>query len=128
MKQDVANAIDELKRAFPSSQVCSREDGSGGAYVIVEDVAIGYRYRPSSTWVGGHIAALYPYADIYPLFMGADVRRVDGVAFEAPVTPGAQFFDRAALQISRRNNHTQNYPQTAVAKFLKVLHFLEELP
>ena len=128
MKQGVANAIEELKRAFPSSQVCSREDGSGGAYVIVEDVAIGDRYRPSSTWVGGHITALYPYADIYPLFMGDDVRRVDGVAFEAPVTPGAQFFDRAALQISRRNNHTQNYPQAAVAKFLKVLHFLEELP
>ena len=128
MKQDVANAIEELKRAFPSSQVCNREDGSGGAYVIVEDVAIGDRYRPSSTWVGGHITALYPYADIYPLFMGDGVRRVDGVAFEAPVTPGAQFFDRAALQISRRNNHTQNYPQTAVAKFLKVLHFLEELP
>ena len=128
MKQDVANAIEELKGAFPSSQVCSREDGSGGAYVIVEDVAIGDRYRPSSTWVGGHITALYPYADIYPLFMGDGVRRVDGVAFEAPVTPGAQFFDRAALQISRRNNHTQNYPQTAVAKFLKVLHFLEELP
>ena len=128
MKQDVANAIEELKRAFPSSQVCSREDGSGGAYVIVEDVAIGDRYRPSSTWVGGHITALYPYADIYPLFMGDDVRRVDGVAFEVPVTPGAQFFDRAALQISRRNNHTLNYPQTAVAKFLKVLHFLEELP
>ena len=128
MKQDVANAIKELKLAFPSSAVCSREDGSGGAYVIAEDVAIGDRYRPSSTWVGGHITALYPYADIYPLFMGDNVRRVDGVAFAAPVTPGAQFFDRSALQISRRNNHTQNYPQTAVAKFLKVLHFLDELP
>ena len=128
MKQDVAKAIEELKQAFPSSAVCSREDGSGGAYVIVEEVAIGDRFRPSSTWVGGHITALYPYADIYPLFMGDNVRRVDGVAFEVPVTAGAQFFDRSALQISRRNNHTQNYPQKAVAKFLKVLHFLEELP
>lgn len=128
MKKDVANAIEELKRTFSSSAVCSREDGSGGAYVIVEDVAIGDRYRPSSTWVGGHITALYPYADIYPLFMGDNVGRVDGVDFTAPVTPGAQFFDRPALQISRRNNHTQTYPQTAVAKFLKVLRFLEELP
>ncbi len=128
MKQHVANAIEELKRAFPSSAVCSREDGSGGAYVVVEDVAIGDRYQPSSTWIGGHIPALYPYADIYPLFMGENVRRVDGVVFAAPVTPGVQFFGRPALQISRRNNHTQNYPQTAVAKFLKVLRFLEELP
>ena len=127
MKQDVANAIEELKRAFPSLDVCSQEDGEGGAYVTVEDVAIGCRYQPSSTWLGGHITALYPYADIYPLFMADNVRRVDGVAFEPPVTPGAQFLERPALQISRRNNHTQNYPQTAVAKFLKVLNFLEEL-
>ena len=127
MKQDVANAIEELKRAFPSSEVSSREDGNGGAYVVVEDVDIGERYCPSSTWLGGHIPALYPYADIYPLFMADNVHRVDGVAFQAPVTHGAQFLERSAVQISRRNNHTQHYPQTAVAKFLKVLHFLEEL-
>ena len=127
MKQNVANAIEELKRAFPSSDVCSQEDGEGGAYVIVEDVAIGCRYRPSSTWLGGHITALYPYADIYPLFIADNVHRVDGVALKPPVTPGAQFLERPALQISRRNNHTQHYPQMAVAKFIKVLHFLEEL-
>ena len=127
MKQNVANAIEELKRTFPSSDICSQEDGEGGAYVIVEDVAIGYRYRPSSTWLGGHITALYPYADIYPLFIADNVQRVDGVAFEPPVTPGAQFLERPAMQISRRNNQMQQYPQTAVAKFLKVLHFLGEL-
>lgn len=128
MKQDVSNAIEELKRGFPSSEVTCREDGSGGAYVVVEEVEIGERFRPSSTWLGGHIPALYPYADIYPLFMGDDVRRVDGVAFEAPVTHGATFLERRALQISRRNNRTQHFPQTAVAKFVKVLHFIEELP
>ena len=127
MKQDVAKAIEELKRAFPSSEVFTQEDGEGGAYVIVEDVGLGCRYQPSSTWLGGHISALYPYADIYPLFMADDVYREDGVAFEPPVTPGAQFCGRPALQISRRNNSTQHYPQTAVAKFMKVLHFLEQL-
>ena len=127
MKQDVANAIEELKKAFPSSEVFSKEDGEGGAHVIVENVDIGSRYQPSSTWIGGHITALYPYADIYPLFISDNVRRADGVVFEPPVTDGAQFLDRPALQISRRNNHTQHYPQTAVAKFMKVLHFLEEL-
>ena len=128
MKPHVAKAVDELDHAFPSSPIHSREDGKGGAYVIVEDIAISPKYAPSSTWLGGHITALYPYADIYPLFIGADVRRVNGTAFKAPVTPGAEFEQRQALQVSRRNNHTQNYPQTAVAKFLKVLHFLAELP
>ena len=127
MKQDVASAIEELKRAFPSSEVCSREDGNGGAYVVVEEVDIGDRYQPSFTWLGGHITALYPYTDIYPLFIGDDVRRLDGVAFAPPVTLGHRFLERPALQISRRNNHTQNYRQTAVTKFVKVLHFLEEL-
>ena len=88
---------------------------------------LGEKYQPSATWLGGHITALYPYADIYPLFIADNVCRVDGVAFKPPVTPGAQFFDRPALQISRRNNHTQHYPQSAVAKFVKVLHFLEQL-
>ena len=127
MKQPVAHAIEELKRAFPSSIVRSREDGQGGAYVIVEDVSIGSRYRPSSTWLGGHISALYPYADIYPLFIAEDVRRADGVAFAPPVTPGARFLERRAIQISRRNNRMQHHPQTAVAKFAKVLHFLDGL-
>ena len=121
------NAVEELKRAFPSSDVCSTEDGDGGAYVIVEDVVIGGKYEPSSTWFGGHITALYPYADIYPLFMADNVLRVDGVPFESPVTPGAQFLERPALQISRRNNQTQSNPQTAVAKLIKVLHYLGEL-
>ena len=121
------DAIEELKRAFPSSAVGSREDGDGGAYVpSSRDVPIGCRYRPSSTWIGGHITALYPYADIYPLFIGGEVSRVDGVGFVPPITP-SQFLDRPALQVSRRNNHTQHYPQTAVAKFVKVLHFLEKL-
>ncbi len=127
MKQDVAKAIEELKRAFLSSKVSIQEDGDGGAYVIVEDVELGSRYKPPSTWLGGHIPALYPYADIYPLFIADDVRRVDGVAFVPPVTHGAQFLGRQAIQVSRRNNHTQHYPQTAVAKFVKVLRFLEEL-
>lgn len=128
MKRHVSDAIDELDRAFPSSTVTSREDGSGGAYVIVEDVVIGPKFDPSTTWLGGHIIATYPYADIYPLFIGGDVRRVDGQTFQAPVTGGAQFEERPALQVSRRYNRTQDYPQTAVAKFLKVLHFLAELP
>ena len=128
MKQEVAEAIEELKRAFPASDVSGQEDGEGGAHVIVEDVALGSRYQPPSTWVGAHVPALYPYADIYPLFIAASVRRADGVAFEPPVTAGAQFLGRPALQVSRRNNHTQHYPQTAVSKFVKVLHFLEELP
>lgn len=127
MKQDVASAIEELKRAFPASEVYYSEDGNGGAYVVIENVEIGDRYQPSTTWLGGHITALYPYADIYPHFIADEVSRIDGVPFEPPITAGVQFLGRPALQVSRRNNNIQNYPQTAVAKFVKVIHFLKEL-
>ena len=127
MKQDVAIAIDELRRGFPAATVWSEPDREGGAYVIVEDIDIGPRYAPSSIWLGGHITALYPYADIYPLFMDGSVRRVDGVKFVPPVTLGHEFAGRPAIQVSRANNHTQNFPQTALAKFVKVVHFLEHL-
>ena len=115
-------------QAFPAATVWSEPDRDGGAYVIVENIDIGPRYAPRSTWLGGHITALYPYADIYPLFMDASVRRAgSSVKFVPPVTLGHEFAGRPAIQVSRANNHTQNFPQTALAKFVKVIHFLEQL-
>ena len=127
VKAEVGEAIEELKRAFPGSELTVSEDGQGGARVMVESVALGARYEPQQSWLGGHIHAQYPYADIYPVFMDATVRRRDGKAFEAPITNGHNFCGRPAIQISRRNNRMQNSGQTAVAKFLKILDFLEKV-
>ncbi len=127
MKEEVATAIAELTRAFPSSAIEIVEDGQGGAYFILSDVDLGDRYTPRHAWLGAHISAQYPYADIYPVFMDPVVSRADGAAFLVPITPGAIFQGRPAIQISRRNNHAQTQPQTAVAKLVKVLDFLEKV-
>ena len=126
MNQDVSQAIAELKRAFPDTEIEVIDDGEGGARFVLNAVNIGERYAPRSLWMGAHIPALYPYADIYPVFMDAVVARTDGVPFQAPITHGATFSGRAAIQISRRNNHAQQYPQTAVGKLIKILDFLEK--
>ena len=128
MNKEVAEALEELRKAFEPSEITVAEDKQGGAYVIVETVPIGTRYQPSESWLGGHISALYPSADIYPVFMDARVRRADGIEFAAPITRGHNFQGRPAIQISRRNNAVHLAPQTAVAKFAKVLHFLDALP
>jgi hypothetical protein len=91
-------------------------------------VPLGPRFRPQSTWMGFHIPAQYPYADIYPVFIGAEISRADGVAFAVPVTRGHNFEGRAAIQVSRRSGAAQNGLQKATAKILKVLDFLERLP
>ncbi len=127
MKVEVSTAIEELKRQFSACSLKVREDGQGGAYVVMEPVALGAKFQPAATWIGFQIPAQYPYADIYPVFFGADTRRADGVAFQAPVTPGHNFEGRGAIQISRRSAAAQSGSQKAVAKILKVLDFLEKL-
>ncbi len=128
MKVEVSTAIEELKRQFGGASLLVREDGQGGAYVVMEPVTLGPRFRPEATWIGFQIPAQYPYADIYPVFIGADVHRPDGVAFQAPVTSGHSFEGRPAIQVSRRNTTAQSGIQKATAKILKVLDFLGKLP
>jgi hypothetical protein len=128
MKVEVANSIEELKRQFSSSAFTVTEDGAGGARVVIESVSFGPSYRPDHSWLGFQIPAQYPYADIYPVFVGAELNRVDGRAFAVPITRGHSFEGRPAIQVSRRNGAAQNGMQKATAKVLKVLDFLERLP
>ena len=127
MRVEVSTAIEELRRQFPSATVTASEDGQGGAHVFIEPIELGERFLPSSSWFGFQIPAQYPYADVYPVFMGADVIRKDGVAFAVPVTNGHTFLTRAAIQISRRSAAAQMGGQTATVKILKVLDFLQRL-
>ena len=128
MKAEVSTAIEELKQQFSTSSFTVREDGQGGAYVVMEPVSLGARYRPENTWVGFQIPAQYPYADIYPVFIGGETSRADGVAFGAPVTPGHHFEGKPAIQVSRRSGAAQTGMQKATLKVLKILDFLQKLP
>ncbi len=128
MKTEVSAAIEELRKQFDAASIAVREDDKGGAFVLIEPISLGPRYRPEQTWLGFRITAQYPYADIYPVFIGADSSRVDGVPFSPPVTPGHQFEGRPAIQVSRRSAAAEKGSQKAIAKVLKVLDFLHKLP
>jgi hypothetical protein len=120
----VAGAVESLRKAFPEAVVDADDDGAGGAYVIVHPVTLGEKFAPLTTWIGGHITAQFPYSDIYPVFIGAEVHRSSGAAFVPPITPGHSFHGRPALQISRRTNRLDPVLQTAAWKFQKVLYWL----
>lgn len=124
MLPPVLEAVETIRKAFPDSVVEAKDDGSGGAYVIVEVVPLGEKYVPQSTWMGGHIPPQFPYTDIYPLFIGAEVRLTSGAPFTAPITANHTFCGRVALQISRKSNRLDPALQTAACKFLKVLYWL----
>lgn len=127
MKTEVSTAIDELQCQFDKATLTLREDGQGGAFVLVEPISLGKRYCPDATWMGFHIPAQYPYADIYPVFVGAEITRVDQTPFQAPITPNHKFEGRPALQVSRRNSSAQTGLQKATTKILKILDFLENM-
>jgi Prokaryotic E2 family E len=125
MKAEVAIGIDELRRQFAGATFTVREDNQGGAFVVIEPFALSPKYSPSVTWIGFQIPAQYPYADIYPVFIGANVSRANGAPFVVPITRGHQFEGRPAIQVSRRNGTAQSGVQKVTTKILKVLDYLE---
>lgn len=126
MTPSVAVAVDGLKKAFPNTTVTVlAEDGNGGAYVLVDGIELGPKFNTAKTWFGAQLPASLPYADIYPLFMGPEVTRADGLPLTGPLS-GVNWQGRQAIQVSRRNNRMSG-AQPAVAKFMKVIEFVRSL-
>lgn len=124
LKQAVEAAIEGLRQTFAPAAISFSEDGGGGAHVLVEEVPLGERFAQNTTWIGGHITAQFPHADIYPIFVRGDLQRRDNAPHQAPITPGHTFAGRPAVQISRRSNARDPARETAAMKFLKCLEFL----
>jgi hypothetical protein len=119
----VQEAMQEVSRTFPGSRIEVVEDGSGGAFVILEDVPLGGPYQQPTSWIGFQITHTYPYADVYPHFVRHDLSRCDGKPLGEGMAIGA-FRDRPAIQVSRRSNRLDPATNTALLKLLKVLKWL----
>jgi len=64
----VAQAIDEIRCTFEGCGVEVEDDRSGGAFVVVTGISLGYPYVQAEIWIGFQITFQYPYADVYPHF------------------------------------------------------------
>lgn len=125
LKERVALAVDDLRKAFTASEVAVREDGQGGAYVVVESVSL-RGFLQAATWIGFRITFQYPYADCYPHFVASELLRADGSSpLRTGITAGHTFEGRAALQLSRRSNRLNPQLDTALLKLEKVVRWLE---
>lgn len=127
MTLEVTQAVEEIRTAFPTAEVDVSEDGAGGAYVVVRDLPLAEIYSQRETWVGFHVTHTYPYADVYPHFVRADLARANG----APLGEGTSlttFRGRPAVQLSRRSNRHNPATDTALLKLQKVLRWLNSRP
>lgn len=125
MIAEVAQAVEEIRKAFPKAKVEAHEDTDGGAHVIVDPVDPGPPYEQRETWIGFHITFQYPVSDVYPHFVRPDLSRVDKQPLTAGMSVGSFGFDgRAAVQVSRRSNRLNPATDTALTKLDKVLEWL----
>jgi hypothetical protein len=128
MNQTVQGAVDQVRGAFPESKIEVQEDGQGGAWVVVDNVAIGETYTTPSTWIGFRVTFQYPNADVYPHFIRSDLLRKDGRPLGDGISGGHTFLGRPALQLSRRSKRLNPATDTALLKLMKVVQWLAVHP
>lgn len=120
---DGAAAIDEIRLAFPAATVEAKEDGKGGALVIVDPVPLGPPYVQAETWVGFQITHLYPQADIYPHHVRGDLARIDGKALGS-ATSESSFDGRPSVQLSRASKRRDPAIVSALLKLERIIAWL----
>jgi hypothetical protein len=118
---EVDAAIEEIKRTWAGHHVDVVPEPQGGAYVTVHDLRLGDQYQPATSWVGFLITFQYPRADVYPHFLTAELRRVDGQALGESFQQPIPWCGQPATQVSRRSNHLDPAVDTAATKLAKVL-------
>lgn len=124
LKPEVVKAIESLREHFKPADFELEADGTGGARLRFGPVQLGDVYEQTESWIGAHIPALIPYADIYPVFLRGDLRRKDQAALVAPMTRDHTFMGQSAIQVSRRSNRRDAAVETVRMKLLKVLHWV----
>ncbi|WP_017654867.1 E2/UBC family protein [Fortiea contorta] len=123
MTPEIEQAIAEIQIAFPGHCVEVEAEAQGGANVIVHNLMIGEQYVPSTSWVGFAISFQYPYADVYPHYIDAGLRRVNGLVQGAGFSANT-WRNQQVIQVSRRSNRWNAAIDTAATKLTKVLTWL----
>lgn len=126
LSPQLCGAIEELEATFPEAEARVTADGDGGAWIVIDPVDLGDHWTPRETWVGFHLAANYPYADVYPLFISPDCRLSDGRGLPLAVSTGASIPVQTGTccQVSRRSNRWNPTRDTVTIKVIKVCAWL----
>lgn len=126
MTPEINAAIEEIRETFPENSITVKEEPNGDVCLLVHGLAIGDQYTPTTSWVGFKITAQYPFADIYPHFIDANVHRSDGSQFGGGIQVNHNFVGQPAIMLSRRSNHWNPATDTVAQKLIKVLDWFRK--
>lgn len=125
VRPEIAEALDEIRATFGDTSVSAKVVEDENVWVTVSDVFLGEQWDPSHSTVSFTISFQYPYADCYPHFIDASVKRTDGGQLPPGMQPAQQTpRGDTAVMISRRNNHVAEVPDTAAVKLVKVINWV----
>ena len=130
LKSAVEEAINDLRKAFPTATVTHIEDNQGGADIVIEPVQLDADiFVQGETWVGFHLSFQLPYADVYPIHVRPDLARRDGQELrDSAFHPNHSFRNRPSLMLSRRSNNHDPDQDKPHLKVSKVLEWLRRWP
>ena len=121
---DVEEAVAEICAAFSDNVVQVVAAADGGAEVTVERADLGERYEPRETFVGFRIPGSYPFSQVYPHFLRADLAKADGTALPNPGMTPNQWRGQPAIMVSRSSRNWDPNRDTALGKLHKVLDWV----
>jgi hypothetical protein len=125
LKAAVKQAVDDLRITFPSYPMRLVPDEQGGVWVEMTGAPLGPPYAVDDTFLVFLLPFTLPASDIYPMFVRADLARLDGSqlgdGFQVTklAWPG-ESSARPVVQVSRRTRGSLT-AQTASQKVSKVL-------
>jgi hypothetical protein len=128
VKDAVERGVAGIVGVYGAEHVRAVPDDQGGAWVEVTGLDLGAAYTQDTTFLICLLPFNLPGADVYPMFVRADLTRSDG----APLGEGFQVTQagwpgepqpRPAVQVSRRTRGDVT-AQTPVQKIEKVLDWI----
>ena len=110
MQKPIADAIEDVRAAFPGLTVSSEELPDGSVWVILHGVSIGDGWNRPVIGLRVKLQPTFPDTEPYPFYTAAGLVRTDGRSF-APVQPAVQIDGETRTQISlKKNGHTKLLP------------------
>lgn len=129
MSPELSVAVDEVRATFPELSVDTKLNDDGSVWVVVKDVYLGDQWSPDHSSVSFTISTQYPYAECYPHYLEASVKKTDG----SPLGDAVHASQRTpqgdeAVMVSQVNRQFSNIPDTAAVKLVKVVDWIRSRP
>ena len=129
MKESVQTALAAIVERYGAERVRAVPDEQGGAWVEISGVGLGDTYTQATTFALFLLPFNLPNADVYPMYLRADLARRDeaGLGEGFSVTAVSWLGDpepRPVTQVSRRTRRSDFTRQTPLQKVEKVIDWI----